>query len=903
MNRLGVYPNSGGGAAAQDVRIDENAMGQFVGSSDTIAGFAAADAVGDWAALTVDIIGTGTEDSPQFPAGGYVWDGTEYVFSFSLSGGVSPRVSKVERYQINQEELTGGPTTNGAGGGTGPQSLSLGQIIIPAAGVYPVTHSTTGLVNNAGMGISSAPFPDNNAPAVAGGDIFTSASDRLSVAEPSKTYPVDFPAAGTYYVGVFSGGGARADSHTVTVEGIGATAGAGPKVQVFTYEGDTQPSAAFLESDNSELDISGGIPTGWELCEPEFNCISETILTPASDWTVSGGIAGTTSFSIGSAGQQDGVAEYAYSVPVGRRGTKHAFGFELGAVTAGGNDIALRVEVEQGGEILESQDLLTDETVQAIELEFFPTADVIIRIRDTSTGTQGSNRDAVVRDMQLVATCEGRSLSVDKTTTTAIFDGVFVDAAPAWTDGLVMADNQTRTLETGLNLLTDVDHIWVSYARNVNADGANLWPSPAVKIRIKDILLDITQGMLINHFDNQFLSVTTTTEAELIAGNINFRAESQNGTFGYEITRVEFRKRAVGSSPLIGFKFEGPPNLESTIQGVLEIRDRTVTNGAVDNPIFAARWPSLVSGNDIVIPSNFEGAFSRNLGGNAAAFETFQGHAQALIPNAPTATQVNGGGGNTVRGRTAGPETRPDNFGMQWYFIMDDYVDLNNSVSTPTPKVTAPAVQNYVDIGTMRLQWGVIDHLDSADGGTVTLPVPFADDNYVVQYTLSESTSIDGPAASVGVNVWTENLTPTQFGHNRDNDIDFAHIHWLAIGRKAAALDAGPQLSNLSSGQIVSDFTQDNNGNLQVNLRNTTAVALFWEIYVQNVPYSTVAEDAGVYAVRTRDNGDGTYSHVLAGVAPLNGFANLTVGPAAIDVSGNGNPDIDFYFEVDASSI
>ena len=438
------------------------------------------------------------------------------------------------------------------------------------------------------------------------------------------------------------------------------------------YSGTTQGTVELLEIDYNFAQGS----------ERVFDCVEETILTPGSDWNISGAIAGTTNFTIGSAGQQDGVAEYNYATPVGRRGTKHIFEFELGAVTAGGNDIALRVEVEQGGEILESQDLLTNETDQPIALEFFPTADVIIRIRDTSTGSQGSNRDAAVRDMQLVASCEGRSLSADENTTTAIFEGVFVDAAPAIEPALIMADNQVRTLETGLNLLTDVDHIRVSYARNVNTGGANLWASPVVEIRIEDILLGITQGMLINHFDNQFLSVTTTTEAELIAGNINFRAESNNTTFGYEITRVEFRKRAVGSSPLIGFKFEGPPNLESTINGVLEIRDRTVPNGAADNPIFAARWPSLVSGNDIVIPADFEGAFSRNLGGNAAAFETFQGHAQAFTPNAPTGTQVNSGGGNTVRGRTAGPETRPDNFGMQWYFIMDDYVDPTSGGGT-----------------------------------------------------------------------------------------------------------------------------------------------------------------------------------------------------------------------------
>ena len=172
------------------------------------------------------------------------------------------------------------------------------------------------------------------------------------------------------------------------------------------FSGATQGKAEILEID-------------YNYAQSQFNCVAETILTPASDWNISGGIAGTTNFTIGSAGQQDGVAEYSYVTPVGRRGTKHVFGFDLGAVTAGGNDIALRAEVEQGGEILESQDLLTNESVQNIALEFFPTADVIIRIRDTSTGTQGSNRDAAVIDMQLVATCEGRSLSDEPTSVSA----------------------------------------------------------------------------------------------------------------------------------------------------------------------------------------------------------------------------------------------------------------------------------------------------------------------------------------------------------------------------------------------------------------------------------------------------------------------------------------------------
>jgi len=317
--------------------------------------------------------------------------------------------------------------------------------------------------------------------------------------------------------------------------------------------------------------------------------------------------------------------------------------------------------------------------------------------------------------------------------TAPIYDGVVVDAAPAWEDGLIMADDQTRPVETGLDLLKDVDHILVSFTRDVTATGDDLWPCPVRRIRIKDISQGVTQGMLLSHFDNQFLAVTTTTEAQLKAGRINFQAQSQSNVFGYEITRIEFRKRVIGAEPLIGFKIEGPPNLETQIKGVLEIRERTVTNGALDNPVFAARWPSLVDGNDIVIPADFEGAFSRNLGGNAADFETFQDDATAVNGLAGAArfnrgenTTANGGAfrltgtGSEITANvtfTGDAETRPDNYAMQWYFIMDDYVSpslgggggttLNNAVANMTTQNSAPAAGTDL----------VMDNFTSLSGG------------------------------------------------------------------------------------------------------------------------------------------------------------------------------------------
>ena len=190
---------------------------------------------------------------------------------------------------------------------------------------------------------------------------------------------------------------------------------------------------------------------------------------------------------------------------------------------------------------------------------------------------------------------------------------------------------------------------------------------------------------MADHFDDDFLAVMIQTSDKEI-GKIHF-GHSNQGPTPFNITRIEFRKRAAGSSPLIGFKFEGPPNLEGVVKGLRAVYGRTIVNGAVDNPIFAARRPYLVADNgvDLEFPADLEGAFSRNLGGRAADFGTFQGHAQARDPRNGSPTQVNNGGGSIPRGNpdTSAGETRPDNYADQWYFVMDDYVDPTAS-GTPS---------------------------------------------------------------------------------------------------------------------------------------------------------------------------------------------------------------------------
>ena len=163
------------------------------------------------------------------------------------------------------------------------------------------------------------------------------------------------------------------------------------------------------------VELPNGPPADWDKIDKSpvaLTCLPQTTLTPAAEWTLTGGVqANGDSLLIGSGGQQDGIAEYDYVVPVGNRSTNHAFSFTLREVDAAGNDIALRVEIEQAGSVFVSRDLLTTEVAQSITLDFVPTANVKIRIRDTSTGTQGSNRDALVSAMQVAATCHVGSLA------------------------------------------------------------------------------------------------------------------------------------------------------------------------------------------------------------------------------------------------------------------------------------------------------------------------------------------------------------------------------------------------------------------------------------------------------------------------------------------------------------
>jgi len=122
------------------------------------------------------------------------------------------------------------------------------------------------------------------------------------------------------------------------------------------------------------------------------------------------------------------------------------------------------------------------------------------------------------------------------------------------------------------------------------------------------------------------------------------------------------------------------------------INGYSLTNGAVDNPKFAAMFPTFVIGDDLTVPSTFDGRFIRNLGGNAAAFMASQADGTAVNGLRTLRTYVQsdwngqsnndfgkgsgsltGAANNGVGMSSADPETRPHNFAMQFVLVLDSY--------------------------------------------------------------------------------------------------------------------------------------------------------------------------------------------------------------------------------------
>ena len=133
--------------------------------------------------------------------------------------------SLINRELGPNKQITGiGFTNNVAGSVSG---RAAGILEIGHAQSITVVHRGIGLAGNsdgfAGFGISSTPYPVSANGGVDGGsvvtaDTFSSTDNRITATTPEIVYE-DIPVQpGTYYLGVFSGGGASAQDHALTIE-------------------------------------------------------------------------------------------------------------------------------------------------------------------------------------------------------------------------------------------------------------------------------------------------------------------------------------------------------------------------------------------------------------------------------------------------------------------------------------------------------------------------------------------------------------------------------------------------------------------------------------------------------------------------------------------------------------
>ena len=110
--------------------------------------------------------------------------------------------------------------------------------------------------------------------------------------------------------------------------------------------------------------------------------------------------------------------------------------------------------------------------------------------------------------------------------------------------------------------------------------------------------------------------------------------------------------------------------------------------------------------------------------------------------------------------------------------------DIDDAV-TKKHTINDQASSGYVDIGTMRIQWGSITYNSDLPVAMV-LPAPFANLGYSVQLSLHawEYNAEKGPAnVSNGISVVVK--TTTAFHVNRDDDLALDTVFdWFAIGLK-----------------------------------------------------------------------------------------------------------------------
>jgi hypothetical protein len=285
-----------------------------------------------------------------------------------------------------------------------------------------------------------------------------------------------------------------------------------------------------------------------------------------------------------------------------------------------------------------------------------------------------------------------------------LFEGVLVNAASPYTTSTPVTSGSQAEITTGVDF-ADVEFIDFHFTRTGGSPDTG-WG----RLPLKDFVYDDDEGGYVTIRNTTGIDVRINT-AEIATGVL--RLKTPNGT-DYAITQIDFKKEATGVSNRVG-AWEWAESGRLPESGFLPVvGGTTVSNGAIDYPVWASKHPKFIDGNDIVWPAWMNGITIRNLAGNAGLEDEFQDFAtnvdgitatDSAVSNLNTNRGFGGGGraytqqSNSQKALQGGAiETRSTNFGAQLYAIVDTYLEPTSggvsSESNPTPNVAFETGRN-----------------------------------------------------------------------------------------------------------------------------------------------------------------------------------------------------------------
>ena len=251
-------------------------------------------------------------------------------------------------------------------------------------------------------------------------------------------------------------------------------------------------------------------------------------------------------------------------------------------------------------------------------------------VTSTDGSITGIANDAALVAMDLEVNVDGSTLEVDATNGVQVKDGGILSAK--------IADNAVTTGKISDNSITT----------------AKVADAAITTAKVSDAAIT-TAKISDNAVDGTKIQVIGEAEGSMLYNNGTDWVNFPKGTAGQYL-----RMNAAGTAPewattpaskRIG-EFVYAKSGKAEADGYLAVTPGTIVNGAVQYPIWAAQYPEFVSGNDIVFPTNVNGMFLRNMGGNAGSEGIYQGDATAR-PNSNFTTDYSGSHAHTVYGDTA----------------------------------------------------------------------------------------------------------------------------------------------------------------------------------------------------------------------------------------------------------